>query len=421
MLLCNSKILSSMKSPRFFFLAGTLFVSGISVLPAYAADDVVNNSSGSSKSLSTREALVKLKNSKPFPRQTGNQKPKFESSVKGASGFSRSSDGGRGRSRSASNSGSRAYGSFGIPYTSTRVRVGNVSGTSSSKRGYLSASYPYRPAGLLISSGGACSAQLIGPSILITAAHCVGPFGGERFFSNFTFYPGVYEDRSETNIPYGTWNSVNEVLPGSWYRGTDSGSGACRNNDLAILVLDKNSKGEFLGDKIGWYSYSWANYSFLNSSKTKRSTAAVTTLGYPGLLDNGKIMQRQDGPAYLATCSGGGKQIYQGSNFTAGSSGGAWLVNFGSIGKGLPSLSGGASKGSEASQAVVGVTSWGASDPNARKDNWSSRFGRNKEYTKKSYKTTHSKMVGQGNIGSLLNSICKVGGKNSYYNLGYCK
>ena len=97
------------------------------------------------------------------------------------------------------------------------------------------------------------------------------------------------------------------------------------------------------------------------------------------------------------------------------------MVNFGSTGKGLPSLSGGASKGSKAIQAVVGVTSWGASDPNTPKDNWSSRFGRNKEYTKKSYMTTDSKMVGQGNIGSLLNSACKIGGKNSYYNQGYCK
>lgn len=413
-----------MKSPKFFFVAGVLFVSGIYVLPAYA-DVVVNDVSGSRKSLSTGEALINLKNAKPFPRQTGKQNPKFESSVKGTSGFSRDSDGGRGRSKTARNAGPRAYGSYGIPYTSTRVRVGNVYGTSSSKKGYLSASYPYRPAGKLTFKNidgkfAHCSAQLIGPSILITAAHCVGPFGKNKFYSDFTFYPGLYQDSSETNIPYGTWTAATAALPGAWLRGDDSGSGACRNNDLAVIVLNKNAKGHFLGKKIGWYSYSWGNFSFRNSSKTKRSTAAVTTLGYPGLLDDGLIMQRQDGPAYLATCSGGGKQIYQGSNFTGGSSGGAWLVNFGSRGKGLPVLSGGASKGSNATQAVVGVTSWGASDPNARKDNWSSRFGRNKEFPKKSYKTTHSKMVGEGNIGALLNGVCELGNKNSYYNQGYC-
>ena len=71
---------------------------------------------------------------------------------------------------------------------------------------------------------------------------------------------------------------------------------------------------------------------------------------------------------------------------------------------------------------IVGVTSWGASDPNKPKDNWSSRLGRNEEYPKKDYTNAGSKMKGQGNIGSLLNSICKVklSGK-TLYSLGYCK
>ena len=31
--------------------------------------------------------------------------------------------------------------------------------------------------------------------------------------------------------------------------------------------------------------------------------------GYPGSLDSGLMMQRQDGPAYLVTCTGGAEPI----------------------------------------------------------------------------------------------------------------
>lgn len=419
-----------MKISRLTLLTGALLVSGTSCLPALAeTGDVISPLLTEERSSSTSSDLRDLKYAKPLPRPKGNQKPRFDTSSTGGAGVSDRSSDGRSVIRSKA-SGSRAWGSFGIPYTSTRVRVGNsVSGMSSSKKGYLTATYPYRAAGKLTFKSGSrtfsCSAQLIGPSILITAAHCVGPFGGKSFYTDFTYYPALYQDSSETSAPYGTWKALRAVLPGPWYRGTDTGSGACRNNDVAIIALKKQG-GKFLGQKTGWFSYSWGPYSFRNNSKTKRSTAAVTTIGYPGLLDRGLIMQRSDGPSYLATC-GKGKQIYQGSNFTGGSSGGAWLVNFDTASVGIPSFSGGASKGSQSTMAVVGVTSWGAADPNSRKDNWSSRLGRNKEYPKKDYTNSDSKMKGQGNIGSLLNSICKVkiSGSSlvgtSLYNLGYCK
>ena len=414
-----------MKINRIALLSGALLASGTFYLPAIAeTDGAINSPISVEKTSSTHADLQTLRKAKPMPRQKGNQKPGFASSVKGRSGISpRSSDGQK--ILSSKGRDSRAWGSFGIPYTSTRVRAGYSKGINSSKRGYLTGTYPYRAAGKLTFKSGSsvfsCSAQLIGPSILITAAHCVGPFGGKKFYTDFTYYPALYRDGAETSAPYGTWKGLTASLPTSWYNGTDSGSGACRNNDVAVIALQKQ-KGHFLGKTTGWYYYSWGPYSFRSNSKTKRSTAAVTTLGYPGLLDRGGVMQRQDGPAYLANCSGKADQIYQGSNFTGGSSGGAWLVNFDTASVGVPSFSGGASKGSQSTQAVVGVTSWGASDPNNPKDNWSSRLGKNKEFPKSSYQNSVSKMVGAGNIGALLNSVCsvKLGGK-SLYNLGYCK
>ena len=81
-----------------------------------------------------------------------------------------------------------------------------------------------------------------------------------------------------------------------------------------------------------------------------------------------------------------------------------------------PVLSGGAVMGTASTMAVVGVTSWGSADPNAAKDNYSSRFGQNTQFPAAAYGT-----YGTGNIGALLNSVCSltVGGQ-SLATLGYC-
>jgi hypothetical protein len=144
--------------------------------------------------------------------------------------------------------------------------------------------------------------------------------------------------------------------------------------------------------------YGWNNYSFVTSPKTGNlSTGAVTTLGCPGLIDGGRIMQRTDGPTYTTTIDGAG-QLWQGSNFTDGSSGGPWVVNF------RPRsavLSGGATEGSASVIAVIEVTSWGSDDPNGPKDNYSSQFRQNSRYPDASYGA-----YGAGNIASLLNTLC---------------
>ena len=51
--------------------------------------------------------------------------------------------------------------------------------------------------------------------------------------------------------------------------------------------------------------------------------------------------------------------------------------------------------------AVVGVTSWGTADPNAPKDNYSSRFRQNTEFPDSDYGGR-----GAGNIGALLDAAC---------------
>lgn len=312
----------------------------------------------------------------------------------------------------------RAFGSFGIPYTTTRVQDGNQSAAGTTTANRQSTTFPYRAAGKLTFSAGYCSASLIRRSVIVTAAHCIQRFGsGSSIFSGFQFRPGHYGATGATAAqiaPHGTWNWVTLVRPATWASGTDIGSGAARDNDLAVIALGKNAAGQFVGDLVGYFGYGWNNYSFVTSAKTGNlHTAAVTTLGYPALMDSGRIMQRTDGPTYTTTVSGAG-QLRQGSNFTGGSSGGPWVVNFRTR---AATLSGGAVPGTASVLAVVGVTSWGTADPNAPKDNYSSQFRQNTRYPNASYG-----VYGAGNIASLLNTLCgaPAPGGGTLASKGYC-
>ncbi len=226
----------------------------------------------------------------------------------------------------------RAFGSFGIPYTTTSVVLGSLWAAGATSANLLSTTYPYNTIGKLTFSAGFCSASLIRRGVIVTAAHCIQRFGsGNTTFTNYQFRPGHFGITGATAAqiaPYGTWNSAALVRPASWSNGTDIGCGSARDNDLAVIALNKNAKGQFVGDLVGYMGYGWNNYSFVSSSKTGYlRTAAVSTLGYPGLMDLGRIMQRTDGPTYTTSvCKAG--QLWQGSNLTGGSSGGPWVVNF---------------------------------------------------------------------------------------------
>ncbi|SAK52625.1 Glutamyl endopeptidase precursor [Caballeronia fortuita] len=312
----------------------------------------------------------------------------------------------------------RAYGSFAIPYTTGRVQDGNQSALGTTSANFLSTTYPYRAIGKLTFSAGYCTASLIRRSVIVTAAHCIQSFGsGSAIYSGWQFRPGHYGASGATSAqiaPYGTWTWAALVRPSTWANGTDTGSGAARNNDIAVIAIAKNASNQFIGDLTGYLNYGWNNYSFVSSSKTGNlQTASVTTFGYPALLDGGAIMQRTDGPTYTTTVSGA-SQLWQGSNLTGGASGGPWIVNFRARDA---VLSGGAAVGSSPNLAIVGVTSWGSADPNASKDNYASQFRQNTQYPNATYGN-----YGSGNIASLLNTLCTTAapGGGTFASQGYC-
>jgi V8-like Glu-specific endopeptidase len=261
------------------------------------------------------------------------------------------------------------YGTANHPYTTARVDTklnGNVVKTK-----------PYRAAGKLYFSdpvtGGSyvCSASLIKPGLLVTAAHCVAAFGESRFYANWLYVPAQYDNIA----PYGVWNGGAATILSSYYNGTDSCAvpGVVCQNDVAVIQISPQASS-YPGDQTGWFGYAVNGYGF-----TPTNIALINQLGYPVSHDSGLRMQRTDSQGFV-DASASNNTVW-GSRQTGGSSGGPELVNLGIRGKLTTPV------GSEAAQnKVVGVTSWGYTDP-AVKEQGASPFT-------------------SGNITVLVNAVC---------------
>ena len=257
------------------WLSIMVMIMGVSLAYAYADDAVVVNTDTSARSSTEAEVLSLEPVVNPLETpDTSTVVPDTEAGPDPAGAMTKSGI--------VSDVETKAFGSFGIPYTTTRVQDGNQSAAGTTSANRQSTTYPYRTIGKLTFSAGYCSASLIRRSVIVTAAHCIQNFGsGSNIFSNFQFRPGHYGAAGATAAqiaPYGTWNWISLVRPASWANGTDIGSGAARDNDLAVIALGKNAQGQFIGNITGYMSYGWNNYSFVTSSKTGNlHTAAVST------------------------------------------------------------------------------------------------------------------------------------------------
>jgi len=213
--------------------------------------------------------------------------------------------------------------------------------------------YPYSPAGKLyfLISGATywCSASLIAPGIIVAAGHCVANYGASQFYSGWQFSPG-YRNGS---APFKKWTVYQAWILTAYYNGTDGCAvyGVVCPDDVAVLILNPvKATGAYPGPKTGWFGYGWNGYGFVST------ITQITQLGYPGGLDNGSLMERNDSYGYVNSDYSNNTII--GSNMNGGSSGGPWLVNFGTP----PALTGESDGSAPDPQIVVGVTSWGYTD-----------------------------------------------------------
>lgn len=259
------------------------------------------------------------------------------------------------------------FGSSNQPYTTSQV---NAYGNNTQ---YY---YPFRAAGKLFFNIGSatylCSASLIKPGVVVTAAHCVANFGQRQFYSNWVFVPAY----SNGSAPYGTWNGASATVMTSYYDGTDpcAVAGVVCQDDVAVIVLAPQG-GSYAGNSAGWYGYGWNGYSYNPSG-----LALIDQLGYPVALDSGVYMERNESQGFVSASNSNNTII--GSLMTGGSSGGPWLVNLGMP----PTLSGTGFGNAASHNVVVGVTSWG--------------------YTDTTVKQQGASPFTSGNIVTLVNTVC---------------
>lgn len=267
-----------------------------------------------------------------------------------------------------------------------------------------------------------CSASLVGKGVLVTAAHCVHQYGrGEPgFVKSLRFIPA--QNSSTTNAgPYGFWDAAAWHIPTVYLNGTDTCSvrGIVCNNDVAVVLLNKNNLGRgrypVAVPQINRYGYGWDGYGFRSEGSTGIRRGQITQLGYPGGLDNGRLMQRNDSQAqYLGTGIGSSPlNLVFGSRMDGGSSGGPQLVNFGTV----PTSTGARVGVTPKSNIVVSTTSWGYTNSSI-KIQGSSAFARNPQFPLNRY-IANGRNYGAGNIGALMAVVCGSGGSNGQA-LGAC-
>jgi|GEM_PF-1174672 hypothetical protein len=317
-----------------------------------------------------------------------------------------------------------AYGTNRHPYDTSRVANISIGAKSGVLDNHPTSGRPYSTAGKLWMGFGAgsgynfiCSASLIGRGLLVTAAHCISRYGqgAESFAQRIAFVPAANSNSvgGLTGGPYGTWVFDLALVPTAYLNGTDScwasAPGVVCANDIAVILLRPRSGVLPFGPIKGFFGYGWNGYSYTPGPAliTNATVAQITQLGYPGAIDQGAKMIRNDSMGVFYQPQANVLNQVIGSAMTGGSSGGPWLVNFG---RGAVYGAGSSFGSAAARNIVVGTTSWGyvSLDPKQQGASW---FGQNLQFPGASY-TGGGVNYGAGNIGALVKAACfDFGGK----------
>jgi V8-like Glu-specific endopeptidase len=160
-----------------------------------------------------------------------------------------------------------------------------------------------------------CSGSTVnsnGKDSVITAGHCVygslgGEVPGEGWHSNWIFVP----DYSNGYAPYGVWTAKELWAPTNYVNNQDEG------DDMGGAVINANAYGQHIVNVVGGQGFAW-NWP---------SSEYVYDFGYPAAAPfNGQTLQYCNGSEFnWAEVS---STMGLPCNFTGGSSGGPWLMDF---------------------------------------------------------------------------------------------
>ena len=223
-----------------------------------------------------------------------------------------------------------AAGTAGLRFTTERVVP----------MAQLRSTYPWRAVGKLFFTGATggnfvCSASVVRHRVVATAGHCVYDTVVNRFHSNFQFVPG-YDNGVG---PFGGFTWSYAATAASWAAGNGSVPNAA---DFGVLVVNDKVVGgrlQRIGELTGWLG--WKTLALLGNN--------VSANGYPANLDSGQRLQRTTANVLRSAVPNSAEM---GSDQRGGSSGSAWVQDWGVASVGQPARELGGN-------IMVGITSYG--------------------------------------------------------------